>query len=80
MPAARLCGARAAAATDGGPPRALEALQCRALELQLWGSLPAFCSWPEDAAEAFRSLPPPSVLQDSKTTYLVGRIAFNGGY
>jgi hypothetical protein len=32
----------------------MRALQCRALEAQLWNTLPAFASWPEDAAEALR--------------------------
>ncbi|KAK9864417.1 hypothetical protein WJX84_009705 [Apatococcus fuscideae] len=30
------------------------ALQCRALEAQLWASFPAFCLWPLDLHDAFR--------------------------
>lgn len=30
------------------------ALACRAMEAQLWNSLPAFASWPEDTATAFQ--------------------------
>ncbi len=54
LPAARLCGRRAAAAADAGPRQALKATQCRALELQLWATLPSFCSWPEDTDPALR--------------------------
>ena len=54
LPAARLCGRRAAAAAEGGPMRAIEATQCRALELQLWATLPSFCSWPADTDTALR--------------------------
>lgn len=31
----------------------VQALQCRALELQLWGTLPSFASWASDTATAF---------------------------
>lgn len=31
-----------------------ESLKCRALELQLWETLPSFCDWAQDTAEAFR--------------------------
>jgi hypothetical protein len=27
---------------------------CGALEAQLWATLPSFCSWAQDTAEAFR--------------------------
>ncbi len=30
-----------------------QALQCRALELQLWATLPSFCCWASDTATAF---------------------------
>jgi ribosomal RNA-processing protein 12 len=54
MPLAKQLGARAAAAGKAGQ-RTLAAT-CHALELQLWATLPAFCSWPADGAAAFRSL------------------------
>ncbi len=52
-PLARHMGARAAHAAAASNRR-MEALKCRALELQLWATLPSFCSWAEDTAEAFR--------------------------
>lgn len=48
LPLARDMGSRAATASS------LQALQCRALEAQLWAAFPAFCSWPLDLHEAFR--------------------------
>ena len=36
-----------------GPTRQQQALQCRALELQLWATLPSFASWASDTAVAF---------------------------
>ena len=54
LPLARLCGRQAAAAAEAGPKRALAATHCRALELQLWATLPSFCSWPEDTDIALR--------------------------
>jgi len=59
LPLARRLGARTAAAAGGGgggdPAGAqLAALQCRALEAQLWATLPAFASWPVDGAAAFK--------------------------
>lgn len=53
LPLARLLGSRAAQAQQQGKP--IEAQQCRALELQLWNTLQAFCSWAVDTAGAFRS-------------------------
>ena len=50
LPLARRMGALAAA---GG--NSMRALQCRALEAQLWACLPAFASYPVDLPEAFRS-------------------------
>ncbi|KAK9818389.1 hypothetical protein WJX72_011834 [[Myrmecia] bisecta] len=52
-PIARALGSRAAQAAAVAARR-MEALQCRALELQIWATLPSFCSWAEDTAEAFR--------------------------
>ena len=56
LPAARRLGARAAKAKAAG--RAFEAQRCAAAEAALWSLLPAFCRWPEDAAEAFPTLAP----------------------
>ena len=56
LPAARRLGARAAKAKAAG--RAFEAQRCAAAEAALWSLLPAFCRWPEDAAEAFQTLAP----------------------
>ena len=55
MPLARKMGALAAA---GGS--SMRAMQCRALEGQLWACLPAFASYPTDMPEAFRliTMPP----------------------
>ena len=36
------------------PARAREAQVCGALEAQLWATLPSFCSWAQDTAEAFK--------------------------
>jgi hypothetical protein len=47
LPLARSMGS---IARDPANPHALA---CRALEAQLWHSLPAFASWPEDTATAF---------------------------
>ncbi len=52
LPLARALGSRAALAQQAG--RQLEAQQCRALELQLWNTLQAFCSWAVDTSTAFR--------------------------
>lgn len=49
MPLARSVRGHVSARTDH-----MRELQCRALEAQLWNALPAFASWPEDAAEALR--------------------------
>jgi ribosomal RNA-processing protein 12 len=38
--------------------RAFEAQRCGAAEAALWSLLPAFCRWPEDAAESFPTLAP----------------------
>ena len=48
LPLARRMGS---IAKDPANPHALA---CRALEAQLWQALPAFASWPEDTASAFR--------------------------
>ncbi|PRW60392.1 ARM repeat superfamily [Chlorella sorokiniana] len=53
LPLARELGARAAAAASN-PARAREAQVCGALEAQLWATLPSFCSWAQDTAEAFK--------------------------
>eukprot|EP00882_Tetradesmus_deserticola_P033884 GHRQ01038741.1.p3 GENE.GHRQ01038741.1~~GHRQ01038741.1.p3 ORF type:complete len:142 (+),score=58.71 GHRQ01038741.1:1176-1601(+) len=50
-PLAKQMGAAAAAASQAG--RKSTAVACHALELQLWGCLQAFASWPTDAAEAY---------------------------
>ena len=67
LPLARRLGARAAAAAaaagaggakpSGAGAAQLAALQCRALEMQLWAALPAFASWPADGAQAFKCAP-----------------------
>lgn len=49
LPVARQMGAAAAAASSGG--RKGMAAACHALELQLWGCLSAFASWPTDAGQ-----------------------------
>ena len=49
LPLARQMGGLAAA---GGTN--LRAMQCRALEAQLWACLPAFASYPTDMPEALR--------------------------
>ena len=54
MPVARRLGDRAAKAKAAG--RAFEAQRCGAGEAALWSLLPAFCRWPEDAAESFPTL------------------------
>jgi hypothetical protein len=51
LPLARALGGRAAAAAAAGDK--LLALHCHTLEAQIWAALPAFCSWPADAAEAY---------------------------
>lgn len=53
LPLARRMGSRAAAAKQH-PAGAREAKVCSALEAQLWGALPSFCSWAVDIAEAFQ--------------------------
>jgi ribosomal RNA-processing protein 12 len=54
LPLARFLGARAAAASSSG--QRLHALNCHTLERQAWAALPAFCSWPRDAASAYPPL------------------------
>ena len=62
LPLARSMGALAAA---GGT--SMRAMQCRALEGQLWACLPAFANYPIDLPEAFRSAWALSVgFRDSK--------------
>ncbi|KAF8071289.1 uhpC [Scenedesmus sp. PABB004] len=56
LPLARQMGAAAGAASGGG--RKGLAAACHALELQLWGSLQAFASWPTDAPEVYPGLAP----------------------
>ncbi|KIZ06209.1 Ribosomal RNA-processing protein 12 [Monoraphidium neglectum] len=51
LPLARALGGRSAAAAAAGDK--LVALHCHTLEAQLWAALPAFCSWPADAAAAY---------------------------
>jgi len=65
LPLARSLIERAAVIPTGGE-EGLSGLQYRALEAQIWNTLPSFCSWPLDAAEAFQyepfveaSTPPP---------------------
>jgi hypothetical protein len=36
------------------PAKAREAQICSALEMQLWATLPSFCSWAVDTADAFK--------------------------
>ena len=55
LPLARSMGALAAA---GGT--SMRAMQCRALEGQLWACLPAFASYPTDMPEAFRLIMMPA--------------------
>lgn len=57
LPVARLM-VQKAAVLPGVGPQALLALQLRALEAQIWATLPSFCQWPVDTADAFRSAPP----------------------
>lgn len=52
FPLARRLGGRAAHA-KGTSSREQEMKVCLALERQIWATLPSFCSWPNDAAEAF---------------------------
>ena len=54
LPLARFLGGRAAAASAAG--QRLHALNCHTLERQAWAALPAFCSWPRDAAQAYPPL------------------------
>ena len=56
LPVARRLGGRAAQAKAAG--RAFEAQRCAAAEGAIWSLLPAFCRWPEDAAESFSGLAP----------------------
>jgi ribosomal RNA-processing protein 12 len=56
LPVARRLGSRAAKAKAAG--HAFEAQRCAAGEAAVWSLLPAFCRWPEDAAESFPSLAP----------------------
>jgi hypothetical protein len=51
LPLARQMGAAAAAASAAG--KKSMAAACHALELQLWGCLQAFASWPTDAATVY---------------------------
>ena len=55
LPMARALGNRGAEAAAAHSNTArLVALQARALETQIWNTLPAFCNWPTDTAQAFR--------------------------
>lgn len=51
LPLARALGGRSATAAAAGDK--LVALHCHTLEAQIWAALPAFCSWPADAATAY---------------------------
>lgn len=51
LPQAKQLGAAAAAASSAGKKGA--AVACHALEVQLWGSLQAFASWPSDATATY---------------------------
>ncbi|GBF99810.1 hypothetical protein Rsub_12563 [Raphidocelis subcapitata] len=51
LPLARALGSRSAAAAAAGDQ--LLALHCHTMEAQIWAALPAFCSWPADAAAAY---------------------------
>lgn len=51
LPLARALGGRSAAAAAAGDK--LLALHTHTLEAQVWAALPAFCSWPADAAAAY---------------------------
>ena len=54
LPEAKALGERGAAARSAG--RRFEAQRCAALEASVWSTLPAFCTWPEDAVAAFPPL------------------------
>jgi len=51
LPLARALGGRSATAAAAGDK--LVALHCHTLEAQIWAALPAFCSWPADAAATY---------------------------
>lgn len=42
------------ASTMNGPQEGMAALQYRALEAQIWGTLPSFCTWPTDVAPSLK--------------------------
>lgn len=54
LPLAKLLGSRAAAATAAG--QKLMALNCHTLELQIWHTLTAFCTWPRDGVESYPAM------------------------
>lgn len=49
----------AAAGMAGDPSQRLVALQLRAIEAQIWNTLPSFCAWPVDLQQAFKCAPLP---------------------
>lgn len=51
MPLAKALGGRAASAGAAG--QRLLAQNCHTLELQIWATLPAFCSWASDTVTAY---------------------------
>ena len=53
MPQARSL-IEAASALPHTSEAGLTGLQYRALEAQIWGTLPSFCTWPRDVATAFK--------------------------
>lgn len=56
LPSARACGALAVGYAAGSSSHQSLGLSCRALEMQIWGSLPAFATWAADTASSFRDL------------------------
>lgn len=52
MPQARSLIEKAATLTSAS--EGMTALQYRALEAQIWGTLPSFCTWPTDVAPALK--------------------------
>lgn len=55
LPLARSMGAQAAAAAKDAQNRKHEASVCATLEMQVWETLPSFCSWAEDVGDVFAS-------------------------
>ena len=59
LPLARYLLQRATAPAASSADR-LAAMQCLALEAQIWNTLPSFCNWPTDLEDAFRQPPAPT--------------------